>query len=177
MQVVTFDGMLQGNTVENTCEMSNSIGFLVGKNFRSLKYFMTMKFTNIALQTFIEIKNYCVRSTAFFASSRSVSVYTVDRKINGLVFKSLSEYNQFQYIYIGIKKTFVVLTVTSVKSVGPITSDARVELKPGLGLDLKTGNPATPSNQVFLNLQDTRLIGKKMFSRYRYNWRIRIDVT
>lgn len=146
MQVVIFHGMLQGNTVENTCEMSNSIGFLEGKNFRSLKCFMTMKFTNIALQTFIEIKNYCVRSTAFFASSRSVSVYTVDRKpVNGLVFKSLSEYNQFQYIYIGIKKTFLVLTVTLVKSVGPITSDARVELKPGLGLDLKAGNPATPS--------------------------------
>lgn len=107
-----------------------------------------MKFTNIALQTFIEIKNYCVRSTAFFASSRSVSVYTVDRKpVNGLVFKSLSEYNQFQYmyIYIGIKKTVLVLTVTLVKSVGPITSEARVELKPGLGLDLKAGNPATPS--------------------------------
>ena len=103
MQVVIFDGMLQGNTVENTCEMSNSIGFLEGKNFRSLKCFMTMKFTNIALQTFIEIKNYCVRSTAFFASSRSVWVYTVDRKpVNGLVFKSLSEYNQFQYIYIYI---------------------------------------------------------------------------
>ena len=101
MQVVIFDGMLQGNTVENTCEMSNSIGFLEGKNFRSLKCFMTMKFTNIALQTFIEIKNYCVLSTAFFASSRSVSVYTVDRKpVNGLVFKSLSEYNQCQYIYI-----------------------------------------------------------------------------
>lgn len=148
MQVVIFDGMLQGNTVENTCEMSNSIGFLEGKNFRSLKCFMTMKFTNIALQTFIEIKNYCVRSTAFFASSRSVSVYTVDRKpVNGLVFKSLSEYNQFQYmyIYIGIKKTVLVLTVTLVKSVGPITSEARVELKPGLGLDLKAGNPATPS--------------------------------
>ena len=152
MQVVIFHGMLQGNTVENTCEMSNSIGFLEGKNFRSLKCFMTMKFTNIALQTFIEIKNYCVRSTAFFASSRSVSVYTVDRKpVNGLVFKSLSEYNQFQYIYIyiyiyiGIKKTVLVLTVTLVKSVGPITSDARVELKPGLGLDLKAGNPATPS--------------------------------
>ena len=128
--------------------MSNSIGFLEGKNFRSLKCFMTMKFTNIALQTFIEIKNYCVRSTAFFASSRSVSVYTVDRKpVNGLVFKSLSEYNQFQYmyIYIGIKKTVLVLTVTLVKSVGPITSEARVELKPGLGLDLKAGNPATPS--------------------------------
>ena len=103
MQVVIFHGMLQGNTVENTCEMSNSIGFLEGKNFRSLKCFMTMKFTNIALQTFIEIKNYCVRSTAFFASSRSVSVYTVDRKpVNGLVFKSLSEYNQCQYIYIYI---------------------------------------------------------------------------
>lgn len=148
MQVVIFHGMLQGNTVENTCEMSNSIGFLEGKNFRSLKCFMTMKFTNIALQTFIEIKNYCVLSTAFFASSRSVSVYTVDRKpVNGLVFKSLSEYNQCQYIYIyiGIKKTFLVLTVTLVKSVGPITSEARVELKPGLGLDLKTGNPATPS--------------------------------
>jgi len=53
-----------------------------------------MKFTNIALQTSIEIKNYCVRSTTFFASSKSVSVYTVDRKINGLVFKSLSDYNQ-----------------------------------------------------------------------------------
>ena len=146
MQVVIFHGMLQGNTVENTCEMSNSIGFLEGKNFRSLKCFMAMKFTNIALQTFIEIKNYCVRSTAFFASSRSVSVNTVDRKpVNGLVFKSLSEYNQFQYIYIRIKKTFLVLTVTLVKSVGPITSDARVELKPGLGLDLKAGNPATPS--------------------------------
>ena len=103
MQVVIFHGMLQGNTVENTCEMSNSIGFLEGKNFRSLKCFMTMKFTNIALQTFIEIKNYCVLSTAFFASSRSVSVYTVDRKpVNGLVFKSLSEYNQCQYIYIYI---------------------------------------------------------------------------
>lgn len=49
------------------------------------------------------------------------------------------------YIYIGIKKTFLVLTVTLVKSVGPITSEARVELKPGLGLDLKTGSPATPS--------------------------------
>ena len=49
------------------------------------------------------------------------------------------------YIYIGIKKTFLVLTVTLVKSVRPITSEARVELKPGLGLDLKTGNPATPS--------------------------------
>ena len=150
MQVVIFHGMLQGNTVENTCEMSNSIGFLEGKNFRSLKCFMTMKFSNIALQTFIEIKNYCVLSTAFFASSRSVSVYTVDRKpVNGLVFKSLSEYNQCQYIYIyiyiGIKKTFLVLTVTLVKSVGPITSEARVELKPGLGLDLKTENPATPS--------------------------------
>ena len=128
--------------------MSNSIGFLEGKNFRSLKCFMTMKFSNIALQTFIEIKNYCVLSTAFFASSRSVSVYTVDRKpVNGLVFKSLCEYNQCQYIYIyiGIKKTFLVLTVTLVKSVRPITSEARVELKPGLGLDLKTGNPATPS--------------------------------
>ena len=150
MQVVIFHGMLQGNTVENTCEMSNSIGFLEGKNFRSLKCFMTMKFTNIALQTFIEIKNYCVLSNAFFASSRSVSVYTVDRKpVNGLVLKSLSEYNQCQYIYIyiyiGIKKTFLVLTVTLVKSVGPITSEARVELKPGLGLDLKTENPATPS--------------------------------
>lgn len=79
---------------------------------------MTMKFTNFALQTSIEIKNHCVRSTVFFASSRSVSVHTVDRKINGLVFKGLSEYNQFQYIYIGIKKTFLVLTVTLVKSVG-----------------------------------------------------------
>ena len=49
------------------------------------------------------------------------------------------------YIYIGIKKTFLVLTVTLVKSVRPITSEARVELKPGLGLDLKTENPATPS--------------------------------
>ena len=60
MQVVIFHGMLQGNTVENTCEMSNSIGFLVGKNFRSLKWFMTMKFTNIALQTSIEIKTVTV---------------------------------------------------------------------------------------------------------------------
>ena len=48
MQVVIFDGMLQGNTVENTCEMSNSIGFLEGKNFRLFKRFMTMKFTNFA---------------------------------------------------------------------------------------------------------------------------------
>lgn len=70
--------------------------------------------------------------------------------------------NQFQYIY-RHQENILVLTVTLVKSVGPITSDARVELKPGLGLDFKTGNPATPSNQVFLNLQGTRLIGKKMF--------------
>lgn len=104
VHVVIFDEMLQGNTVENTCEMSNSIGFLVGKNFRSLKWFMTKKFTNIALQTSIEIKNYYVRSTAFFASSKSVSVYTVDRKINGLVFKSLSDYNQFQYVYISVSR-------------------------------------------------------------------------
>lgn len=44
VHVVIFDEMLQGNTVENTCEMSNSIGFLVGKNFRSLKWFMTKKY-------------------------------------------------------------------------------------------------------------------------------------
>ena len=89
----------------------------------------------------------------------------MDRKINGLVFKSLSDYNEFQYnIYIGIKKTFLVLTVTLVKSVGQITSDARAELKPGPGLDLKTGNPATPSNQVFLNLQDSPDKKKDVFT-------------
>ena len=58
---------------------------------------------------------------------------------------SITNVNIYIYIYIGIKKTFLVLTVTLVKSVGPITSEARVELKPGLGLDLKTENPATPS--------------------------------
>ena len=95
MQVVIFDGMLQGNTVENTCEMSNSIGFLEGKNFRSLKWFMTMKFTNFALQTSIEIKNHCVRSTALFASSRSVSVHTVDLFSRALV--SITNFNIYIY--------------------------------------------------------------------------------
>lgn len=138
---------------------------------------MTKKFTNIALQTSIEIKNYYVRSTAFFASSKSVSVYTVDRKINGLVFKSLSDYNQFQYKYLSVsRKRFQYLQSLWLNPSGQLPATLGQSSSADLAQTSKTGNPATPSNQVFLNLQGTRLTGKKMFSRYRYNWRIRIDV-
>ena len=50
------------------------IRFFSRQKLPLLKWFMTMKFTNIALQTFIEIKNYCVRSTAFFASIIKVRI-------------------------------------------------------------------------------------------------------